>query len=574
MSFAPYLAAAIQYDPILGDKPANLAALLSLTREAAQVGAKLIVHTEMATTGYCWRDRAEVLPLAEPIPGPTTDAFAAIAREHDCYIVVGMPEINPATGILYNSAPLIGPDGVIGNYRKTHAFISEPKWAKDGDLGIPVFDTPIGRIAVTICMDAIYPESFRVPALLGADVIAFPTNWLYEKSPAPAWMARALENGVYVVAANRYGCERGVQFSGGSCVINPDGTLQGIQDTGNGIAYGTIDLAQARTKAIPFDTRRPDTYGDLTLNTYLWNPHDFHGLYDFDPLPEGGKTTVEVHQLEIDPGDVPSNVGAIVTAILDSSADLLVFPELALTGPVDALTAARLAQPIPGPATTSIAAACSIAGRYAVVGIVERASGRLHNTAVLIGPDGPIGAYRAVHLSESDRAWATPGDAFPTFDLPHLRVGILLGHDVHYPEAARMLALHGADLIAWPSCAEGPAVTGLGPTAVPAPRHIDTGPTDDHFHLWRERCRENGTAVAFASAVAPALGWSAIFVPGEESGPRPEQLLHHDTSGSLTQTLDTEAHGTRFATSELRCKDYIGMRMPIWYDILQSPINK
>jgi predicted amidohydrolase len=152
----------------------------------------LIVHPEMATTGYCWASRAEIAPFVEPIPGPTTDRFAEIAARYRCFIVVGVPEIEPSTGIFYNSAALIGPDGLVGKYRKTHSYISEPKWAKDGDLGLPVFDTEIGRIAITICMDAAFPETGRVPALNRADVICFPTNWLSEICPAPSWMARNL----------------------------------------------------------------------------------------------------------------------------------------------------------------------------------------------------------------------------------------------------------------------------------------------------------------------------------------------------------------------------------------------
>ena len=239
----PYRAAAIQFEPTLFDKSANLEALLRLTEEAAAGGAKLIVTPEMATTAYCWATRDEIACDVEPVPGPTTQRFAEIAAQHDCWIVVGLAEVDPETDIYYNSAVLIGPEGPVGLYRKTHSYISEPKWAKDGDLGLPVFETPIGRIAMTICMDACYPETARVPALAGADVICFPTNWLTEKSPSPSWMARAAENGVYLIAANRYGLERGVQFSGGSAVIDPDGSLQSVLDTGDGIVWGWIDPA-------------------------------------------------------------------------------------------------------------------------------------------------------------------------------------------------------------------------------------------------------------------------------------------------------------------------------------------
>ena len=167
----PYRAAAIQFEPTLFDKSANLEALLRLTGEAAAGGAKLIVTPEMATTAYCWATRDEVASDVEPVPGPTTRRFAEIAADHDCWIVVGLAEVDLETGVYYNSAVLIGPEGPVGLYRKTHAYISEPKWAKDGDLGLPVFETPIGRIAITICMDACYPETARVPALAGADVI-------------------------------------------------------------------------------------------------------------------------------------------------------------------------------------------------------------------------------------------------------------------------------------------------------------------------------------------------------------------------------------------------------------------
>src|SRR5207245_10073294 len=87
-----------------------------------------------------------------------------------------------------------------------------------------------------------YFEAARIPALRKADVLLFPTNWLEEKCPSSWWMARAFENGVYFIAANRYGIERGVQFSGGSCVIDPDGAIQDYLDSGDEIVYGEVDL--------------------------------------------------------------------------------------------------------------------------------------------------------------------------------------------------------------------------------------------------------------------------------------------------------------------------------------------
>jgi predicted amidohydrolase len=572
---APYRVAAIQFEPTLFSKSANLEALLRLTNEAVAGGAKLIVTPEMATTAYCWATRDEITSDVEPVPGPTTRRFAEMAADHDCWIVVGLAEVDPETDIYYNSAVLIGPEGPVGLYRKTHAYISEPKWAKDGDLGLPVFETPIGRIAMTICMDACYPETARVPALAGADVICFPTNWLSEKSPSPSWMARAAENGVYLVAANRYGLERGVQFSGGSAVIDPDGSLQSVVDSGDGIVWGWIDPARARDKhpvsGRPEDLiadRRPDAYGTMTLNTYLWDPKEFHGLYGIRPLPETRRSRVAVVQFSPNSGDVAGNLDRVAgeTAALGDT-DLVVFPELVMTGSVaDRETAERLAESIPGVSTERLREIAASADAYLVAGLIERDadSGQLYNSAVLVGPSGVCGTYRKLHLAGEDRAWATPGDlGLPTFDIPAGRIGVLIGYDALFPEAARSLALDGADIIACPSLLSWPPVLPYGETVVPMPPFVEAGATDAHFHLWRERERENNAHVLFANGAAPWLGWSGCFAAVWESEPRQESLVRGNGEG--TATLEIETHEVS------RAKDLVRMRMPIWYDAMQAP---
>jgi predicted amidohydrolase len=572
---APYRVAAIQFEPTLFSKSANLEALLRFTNEAAAGGAKLIVTPEMATTAYCWATRDEITSDVEPVPGPTTRRFAEMAADHDCWIVVGLAEVDPETDIYYNSAVLIGPEGPVGLYRKTHAYISEPKWAKDGDLGLPVFETPIGRIAMTICMDACYPETARVPALAGADVICFPTNWLSEKSPSPSWMARAAENGVYLVAANRYGLERGVQFSGGSAVIDPDGSLQSVVDSGDGIVWGWIDPARARDKhpvsGRPEDLiadRRPDAYGTMTLNTYLWDPKEFHGLYGIRPLPETRRSRVAVVQFSPNSGDVAGNLDRVAgeTAALGDT-DLVVFPELVMTGSVaDRETAERLAESIPGVSTERLREIAASADAYLVAGLIERDadSGQLYNSAVLVGPSGVCGTYRKLHLAGEDRAWATPGDlGLSTFDIPAGRIGVLIGYDALFPEAARSLALDGADIIACPSLLSWPPVLPYGETVVPMPPFVEAGATDAHFHLWRERERENNAHVLFANGAAPWLGWSGCFAAVWESEPRQESLVRGNGEG--TSTLEIETHEVS------RAKDLVRMRMPIWYDAMQAP---
>jgi predicted amidohydrolase len=256
--------AAVQFEPKQFEKKHNILELMRLVRQAAGTGSKLIVTPEMGTTGYCWYTREEVAPYVETIPGPTTGQFAELAKELETHIVVGLPEIDPATGLYYNSAVLIGPEGVIGIHRKTHSYISEPKWSAPGDLGHQVFETSIGRIALLICMDIRFIETARLVALAEADIICHISNWLAERTPAPYWISRAFENDCYLIESNRWGLERTVQFSGGSCVISPEGKIETVIDAGDGIGYAEIDLKNARLRKRsphgPMLDRRPDCY--------------------------------------------------------------------------------------------------------------------------------------------------------------------------------------------------------------------------------------------------------------------------------------------------------------------------
>ena len=180
----------------------------------------------MANIGYCFASREEVSPFVQPVPGPFTRQLEEIAARHGCVIVCGMGEVDEESDLYYNTAVVVGPQGYVGKYRKTHFFSADAKWAVEGDLGFPVWDTPVGRLGVEVCMDATYPETGRLLALQGAEVICFPTNWVGSIPPDHRWISQAFENGVYWIAANRCGSERGLEFLGGSCVIGPDGVCR------------------------------------------------------------------------------------------------------------------------------------------------------------------------------------------------------------------------------------------------------------------------------------------------------------------------------------------------------------
>ena len=579
-----YKVAAIQYAPTLFEKEKNLLDQIEMVEEAAKNDARLIVMVEMATTAYCFFDRAEIAPYVEPIPGPTTDRFGEIAARYGCYIVVGMPEVDPETDIYYNSLALVGPEGVVGKYRKTHSFISENTWAKDGDLGLPIFRTELGNLGGLICMDASFPETARVLALEGADVICFPTNWLLEKAPAPAWITRAFENGVYLVAANRWGNERTVEFSGGSAVIDPDGAVQSYQDTDNGIVYGTVDISRARDKRFTDEEsgdklleRRPTLYHESVLNSYLFNPDDFFTLYSQDGLPEGKESTIVVCQL--DAGAPANDTLFTIQKMLDGldpSRDVVVLPELALSGPVTSESeSSSLAEDLrSGNSVRQLTDLARTYDAHLVTSIVERDGSRLYNTAILVGPEGLVGSYRKVHLSEDDRPWATPGDGgFPVFDIPVGRVGLMVGHDAMFPEAARAFGVKGADLVCVPGALRYPRPTPLGPTAVPFDDPIIKQADNVHWHLLRSRSEENHLFLAFANFCGKDyMGLSGIFDKQGDGSLRRESVASEDRPEAVALAVSTtQPPSLDRPTTPGRLKDMVRMRQTYWYGPIVRP---
>ncbi|MEI4472074.1 nitrilase-related carbon-nitrogen hydrolase [Frigidibacter sp. MR17.24] len=566
-----FTAAAIQFEPTMFRKEENICRLLALCETAARDGAKLIVTPEMGTTGYCWFSRAEVAPEVETIPGPTTDRFAALAARHDAHIVIGMPEVDPATGLYYNSAVLIGPAGVIGTHRKTHPYIAEPKWAASGDLGHQVFETALGRIAILICMDLHFFETARVEALDGADVICHVSNWLAERAPAPYWINRAFENGCYVIEANRWGLERTVQFSGGSCVIAPGGEVVAQIDAGDGIVAAQVDPALSRSRLVlgepVFDTRRPDLYKTLMTNSFTWNARDFFQLYGHQPIPAGGPATLAVAQFT--PTDDPARNLAEIERIADAAvaqgAKLLVLPELSLTGDRD--PAAR-AHSVDGPLVAAFTAIAMRRRLHIVAGFAETDGARCFNSLVLSGPEGRLGSYRKIHLSTTDRTWATAGQDWAVFDLPFGRLGLLCGHDALQPEAARVLAIEGCDVIACPANLPRGFTGAHAGTAIPHNAPIPRGADPFHWHAFRCRAGENNLYLALANLCDPGRdlpGESGIFGPDTFSFPRHESPV---LTGPDLCTLDidlTQLAASPYPTTVVRRKDLLTMRLPHHY---------
>ena len=218
-----------QLECVVGDKEANLAKMGEMVRRAKAGGARLVIFPELSLTGYVCRDL--FYELAEPIPGPSTERVAEMAREEGVFIVFGLPEKSQISGsLLYNAAVLVGPGGLIGTYRKmflpTHSVFEEKRYFRPG-YGADVFRTDLGRIGLMICYDVFFPEVARLLRLKGAQLIiaisASPgVRSAYFETLLPA---RALENTVHLAYVNLAGREDGLHFWGGSCLIGPTGSI-------------------------------------------------------------------------------------------------------------------------------------------------------------------------------------------------------------------------------------------------------------------------------------------------------------------------------------------------------------
>ena len=280
--------AAVQMDVALGDIDANVAKMAAHLRATAREGARLTIFPECAASGYCFDSLDEARRHAQPIPGPIVAEIAAACRDVDAYAIFGLLEADGPR--VFNAAALVGPAGLIGSYRKVHLpYLGVDMLTTPGDRPFAVHTAGDLRVGMNICYDAGFPESARSLALLGADLVALPTNW----PPGSQCVAecvirsRAMENGVYFAAVNRVGKERGFAFIGLSSICAPNGdVLAASCGTDEEVLYAEIDPARARRKRVVrvpdkheidrLADRRPEMYANLVAPHNLPTPRDDH----------------------------------------------------------------------------------------------------------------------------------------------------------------------------------------------------------------------------------------------------------------------------------------------------------
>ncbi len=281
------------------DGAGNLSRATARLEEAARAGATAICLPELFLSPYfCQQEDPSRFDLAEPLPGPTTDALGRVAARLGVVVIAPVFE-RRAPGLYHNSAAVLDADGrVAGVYRKMHIpddpAYYEKYYFTPGDLGFQAFDTAVGRIGVLICWDQWYPEAARLTAMQGAEVIFYPTaiGWHPREKAAmgdaqrDSWRTvqrgHAIANGVYVAAVNRVGHEKpasglgeGIEFWGTSFIADPQGVriAEGSADREE-ILYGIVDRDRIESvrRNWPFlRDRRIDAYGGVT-NRWLDKP--------------------------------------------------------------------------------------------------------------------------------------------------------------------------------------------------------------------------------------------------------------------------------------------------------------
>jgi N-carbamoylputrescine amidase len=228
------------------DPEANLGKAIQGIRDAAEKGAEIICLQELFRSQYfCREENADLFDLAEPIPGPSTEALSAVSKELQVSVVASLFE-KRAQGLYHNTAAVLDADGsLVGIYRKMHIpddpLYFEKFYFTPGDLGFKSFNTRYSRIGVLVCWDQWYPEGARITSLQGANVLFYPTaiGWhpaekaQYGDAQLDAWRtvqrAHAISNGIFVAAVNRTGFEGprdyGLEFWGNSFVADPFGRV-------------------------------------------------------------------------------------------------------------------------------------------------------------------------------------------------------------------------------------------------------------------------------------------------------------------------------------------------------------
>ncbi|MEE8307035.1 MAG: carbon-nitrogen hydrolase family protein [Gammaproteobacteria bacterium] len=458
--------AAVQF-AIGADEDENLATCLRMIDEAATHEPELMVLPEFLNHHALVDNFDRAYSVAVDLDGPFLRAIGVKAAEHHCYVVVNCT-VRRRDNTVTDTNILIGPDGKRLATSDKQVLIGPENdfLAKATELG-PIVETPLGRIGMYSCMDGVLPETARCLALRGAQILCNTLNSCAEDEAVLHIPARAAENKVFVVAANKIGpivpLETGAGAlstesnsdddkhehyygAGESQIVAPDGTvLARAPRDKEGVAVADIDVFLADDKVRPdgtdiFSTRRPELYGPIAQQP---GPRRY--------VPGADEAMVAVYQPdENKPGTLEGTAAAVADAVVQG-AQLIVLPELFYLkgGYVDDVHAASNAGQH---AVSLLKTALDGTVAYVATSIVAATGhGGFQHCGVLVGGDGVVLRQTQLHACGRHR-WVTKlGDLIATYSLPWARIALIVGGDVIYPEVFRLAALQDVEVVAAPS---------------------------------------------------------------------------------------------------------------------------
>lgn len=462
--------ASVEFNPAFMQLDSNISGIVNAIIPAAKNNAKLIVLPEAATSGYAYQDRKQLEPYLDTIPGKTTAAIASITAKYHTYVAVGILEKDPDTGVVYNSAALIGPNGYIGKYRKNQLNSTDNLWSSRGDLTFPVFDTEIGKIALLICYDDMHLQSMLIPNLRGADILAYLTSSdispKFEKSSnsnhttignistIPGWV------GINTVASNRTGNEINpvnndiIHFVGGASIWD---------NKGNRLSYAPVSTwtnqGEPKTIYATFDTKRPNTQKEFWLKHRRPELYQDYNYYRAPSDPAADVTPHQVSALLVQykpvTGNVDKNVAKIKSLIQNDTSvfNLITLPYNSFIGNIDITkdNVAKYAEQLNGNSYNLAAGLAKQYKTFLLFSMPEVKDGKYYETAILFDYDGnQVGIYRKSHLNDMESKWATAGNDLPVFDTTLGRIAVILNDEARIPELADVYGLKRADLILIP----------------------------------------------------------------------------------------------------------------------------
>jgi len=378
------------------------------------------------------------------------------AKLYKCYIALGIVETDLIENILYNSALLINPEGhEIGRFRKSFLWHFDSHWFCAGEQ-YPVVETEFGKVGMFICADGRLPEIVRCLSLQGADILLDLTNWVtsgFEKetltSPQVEYMipTRALENRVWIIAANKVGIEANtILYCGKSAIFSPDGQVVKIASScQEEILYYEISLEETIDKSIDnqinlIKDRRPELYSELVQPT---DSLPIYSIMKKKTVLKNPNPLTAVVQIEFEDNikKYLQKIKFFINNLGEQETDIIIFPECDFNFPENGEEIINNVKHI----TEDKKMLCAVT-------LVEKADGSYYKTTFLIESGKLRGKYRKTHLEREEKNLFAPGDlGLSVFKTSYGYLGVMIGYEGILPEIARTLTLKGADIIIWPS---------------------------------------------------------------------------------------------------------------------------